>query len=51
VAVLVPIVIMTIWIGLQPQVFFNLMNAATNQIVVNVTPYIQQVASVANSLP
>ena len=35
----------------KPQVFFNLMNAATNQIVVNVTPYIQQVASVANSLP
>ncbi|MBK8134953.1 MAG: NADH-quinone oxidoreductase subunit M [Chloroflexi bacterium] len=47
IAVLVPICIMIIWIGIQPAMWFNMIDASTNSIVAGVTPFIEQVAKIA----
>jgi NADH-quinone oxidoreductase subunit M len=36
VAVLVPILILVVWIGIQPGAWFDVMDAATNQLIVNI---------------
>jgi NADH-quinone oxidoreductase subunit M len=41
-AVLIPILIMIVWIGLQPGIFFDMMNVSTNQVVQLVQPAIDQ---------
>lgn len=50
VTVLVPIVILAIYIGIQPALFFNTMDASTTQIVANVAPYVEQVVESASQL-
>lgn len=47
IAVLVPIVIMIFWIGIQPAMWFHMVDASTNQIIATVTPFIEQVAEIA----
>lgn len=43
-AALVPIVIVIFWIGLQPAIFFDVMDAATNQLIVHMTELAPTVA-------
>ncbi len=45
IAVLVPVVIMIFWIGIQPAMWFHMIDASTNQIVATVTPFIEQVSA------
>ncbi len=42
IAVMVPIIVMIFWIGLQPAIFFDAMDATTNEMVVMVQPVIDQ---------
>jgi NADH-quinone oxidoreductase subunit M len=44
IAVLVPIVIMIIWIGLQPKPFFDTMTASVDNVVTQVEPYFPEQA-------
>lgn len=49
VAVLIPVLIMIFWIGLQPAIFFNAMGASTNELVANLPePVVEE--SVASTL-
>jgi NADH-quinone oxidoreductase subunit M len=45
IAVMVPILVMVFWIGVQPAIFFNLMSASVNHIVVNISNTVVTVAS------
>jgi NADH-quinone oxidoreductase subunit M len=42
IAVMVPILIMIFWIGLQPNTFFNAMDASTTELAASIDPYIEQ---------
>ena len=42
IAVMVPILVMIFWIGVQPGIFFDLLDGSTNQIIELVQPAIEQ---------
>jgi NADH-quinone oxidoreductase subunit M len=50
IAVLVPIVVMAIWIGIQPAIFFEMMDASTNEITTQLAQYIDGADGVTASL-
>ncbi len=45
IAVLVPILIMIFWIGLYPATFFNVMDQASNQVLVQISQHAPQIVS------
>lgn len=47
VAVLVPIIIMIVWVGLQPSAFFDVMDAATNDLIVQMGQQVPQIIAAA----
>jgi len=47
IAVLVPVLVMIFWIGVQPAVWFTMLDASTNSVVATVSPFLQQVAHIA----
>jgi NADH-quinone oxidoreductase subunit M len=49
-AVMVPILILIFWIGLQPAIWFNMLDTATTQVVATVQPFLQQVAHIAPAI-
>ena len=45
IAALIPILVMVFWIGLQPAIFFRVMDASTNQLIAQLTQIAPAVAS------
>ena len=45
IAVMVPILVMVFWIGVQPAIFFNTIDGSTQEVLVQVTPYLETVAN------
>ncbi len=43
-AALVPIIIMIFWIGLNPQLFFGMMDSSVSELVAQIGPFVQMVA-------
>ncbi|MFZ2880466.1 MAG: hypothetical protein WA009_13070, partial [Phototrophicaceae bacterium] len=46
IAVLVPVLVLIFWIGVQPAVWFNMLDASTSTVVAAVNPFLQQVAHI-----
>jgi NADH:ubiquinone oxidoreductase subunit 4 (subunit M) len=43
-AVLVPVLILIVWIGLQPAIFFHAMDSTTNELIVRLSEIVPTIA-------